>query len=52
MAKATLPQKSGDKSWLTTPRMPLVPNNLFASIPCVKPSQTGDKDSTELDGWQ
>jgi hypothetical protein len=32
MAEATRRQKSGDKSWLTTPRIPLVPNSLFVYI--------------------
>jgi hypothetical protein len=46
MAKATWRQKSGDKSWSTTPRMPLVPNSLLVCISCLKLRQV--EDSTEL----
>jgi hypothetical protein len=34
-AKAAQWQKSGDKSWLTMPRIPLVPNNLLVCISCL-----------------
>jgi hypothetical protein len=36
MAEATWRQKSGDKSLLTTPRIPLVPNSLLVFISSLK----------------